>query len=113
MSKVHKSDYWYMSAFDEEKEGITTNYGNSYNADILTTGASKQTEVYHIYDLAGNVWEWTEETSMTQITEQYRIFRGGSGLDGAAIIPACYRSGYHKTNETLCNIGFREVLYMR
>ncbi len=53
----------------------------------LSTGASKDTEVNKIYDLAGNMYEWTTETGYhdepvpeeADITRtQYAVIRGGS-----------------------------------
>ena len=40
---------------------------------ILTTGASDDTKLQNIYDLAGNVWEWTLEA----IRNNIRAVRGG------------------------------------
>ena len=89
----YTSSSWYIPPFGEETEGKTTNYGTANNGDLLTTGASSYTEKYHIFDIAGNVWEWTEEASTYQTSGQYRVVRGGSCINPFATSPACYRYG--------------------
>ena len=75
-----------------------------------TTGASKKTEAYHTYDVAGNVWEWTEEVGQGTA---YRVFRGGSCADASASYPACYRHGPFTVSMVYQNYGFRTVLYIK
>ena len=71
------------------------------------------TEKYHIYDIAGNLWEWTEEDSHYQTSGQYRVCRGGSLWDTSSDRPACYRLGNCTTSWTSASIGFRAVLYIK
>lgn len=82
---------------------------------MLATGAGKQTEAYHIYDLAGNVWEWTEETSFYggNTQTQYRMIRGGNCLSSYSAYPVCYRFGSSQDSITSIDIGFRIILYMK
>ena len=62
----------------------------------------------NIYDLAGNVWEWTLEKSTT--TRDPCARRGGSyGLDGSSY-PASSR-GSTSTSGSGDGIGFRPALY--
>ena len=81
-----------------------TSYSNSI---LLTTGASDATKKMNIYDLAGNVWEWTLE--YTFYTNYPCANRGGyfssNGSDG----PASSRIGY----DTTCSDynGFRLSLF--
>ena len=56
----------------------------------FTTGASKETEAYHTYDVAGNVWEYTEEIGQNTNS---RARRGGSCYAVSSGYPACYRDG--------------------
>ncbi|MCI8962067.1 MAG: hypothetical protein HFJ18_04015, partial [Clostridia bacterium] len=51
MARAWYSRAWYLAAFGEKTEGKTSSY-SSNNGDLLTTGASRQTEKYHIYDVA-------------------------------------------------------------
>ncbi len=70
------SNVWTLKPFQSENTGTTASY-SSNNGDLLTTGASKTAQVYHIYDIAGNLWEWTEEDSHYATSGQYRVQRGG------------------------------------
>ena len=75
---------------------------------LLTTGATDKNSRMNIYDLAGNVFEWTLERSNK--TNNPCADRGGmfnySGSEG----PASYR-GSSSTSYSFFNSGFRPVLY--
>lgn len=74
---VTNSGNWTIKPFSAVTTGTTTSYENDNTyGDLLSTGASATTEKYHIFDLAGNLWEWTEENSTTSSDGQYRICRG-------------------------------------
>jgi len=115
---VWSSNVWHLAAFLGETEGKTSSY-SSNNGDLLTTGASKQTEKYHIYDVAGNLSEWTEEESLykkenaNETNVQMHNIRGGGYFNLPVNIPACYRNGDHLVNDTGLSVGFRVVLYIK
>ena len=46
---------------------------------VLTTGSSEINKVLNIYDLAGNVWEWTLEFCQNIENNEVSCLRGGSG----------------------------------
>ena len=75
---------------------------------LLSTGASESFSKMGIYDLAGNVVEWTLE--YTSNTDYPFAFRGGSCGNMGSNIPASYRFGYD-TTDCDSNLGFRCVLY--
>ena len=110
------SGHWYLPAFPstETTNGKTSIYNSddSYG-DLLTTGASAATEKYHIFDIAGNVWEWTEEASSYATTGQYRVVRGGSYVNAYGTLPACYRAGGRTVPSTDLDAGFRSTLYIK
>ena len=106
------SSAWTLKPFGTLTTGTTTTY-SSNNGDLLTTGASSTTEKYHIYDIAGNSWEWTEEDSHYATSGQYRVIRGGVYLDTSSKYPACYRYGDCTVSHTFLNVGFRAVLYIK
>ena len=96
---------WYISPWGAKQTDAKTATYTEY-----TTGASKKTEAYHTYDVAGNVWEWTEEVGQGTA---YRVFRGGSCYDASGSYPACYRNGYDSFSRVHYNFGFRAVLYIK
>ena len=103
----------------------TTNF-DSYLYKELATGASDQTKIKEIYDMAGNMWEWTTETGKHQVTKAdgkkewdsyegkntFAVLRGGSfyNFGGNAV---SHRSGSQATSWPYINIGFRVVLYIQ
>ncbi len=73
-------------------------------SDNLNVIANKQK---NIYDMAGNVWEWTMEAYDTGC----RVYRGGSyGLAGSNS-PASYRI-FNGPDILVDGIGFRLALYL-
>ena len=75
---------------------------------LLSTGASESFSKMGIYDLAGNVYEWTlEYTSTTYVP---CAGRGGVYCDVGSNCPASYRYDYSTTD---CNsyLGARVALY--
>ena len=78
-----------------------------YNAILLTTGATEATNLQNIYDIAGNVWEWTKENSSTS---NPCVHRGGSYYGMGSSNPAKNRDSA-ATNISYDNVGFRIVLW--
>ncbi len=105
------SNSWTLKPFGSETIGTTASY-SSNNGDLLTTGSSKTAQVYHIYDIAGNLWEWTEENSYYSTSGQYRVFRGGSSCDISNSYPVCYRI-CNDVSYTSQGFGFRVALYIK
>lgn len=85
-------------------------WGNYQNAQdvLLTTGETNRNCVLNLYDLAGNVWEWTLEG--TPDNARPCAVRGGSYKNDGASYPASCRFNdiVSDSNDTL---GFRAVLY--
>ena len=102
------SDVWYISTWGAKQ----INERKDANKIVeYTTGASKQTEAYHTYDVAGNTWEWTDELGSDT---KHAIIRSGSCLFSTETTPACYRAGDLTIDTDFhCNVSFRVVLYMK
>ena len=75
---------------------------------LLSTGASESFSKMGIYDLAGNVVEWTLE--YTSYTDYPCAYRGGYYPGTGSDYPASYRS-YHSKTLAISDYGFRCVLY--
>ena len=84
---------------------------------ILTTGSTEQVLRKGLYDVAGNLWEWTQEASYLanlSYNTTYNTYnlRGGSFNDAYASYPACYRN-YVCAPADNVHFGFRPVLYVK
>ena len=90
--------------------GTSTKVSASSNSNsiLLTTGASDACQKMNIYDLAGNVSEWTLE--YTASTGDPCARRGGTYSSYGSTSPASYRYGYGTTFSDFI-IGFRPSLY--
>ena len=105
--------HWIKSD-DELKDSRT--YGN-YNNSLApanensgtrrTAGFNENWKVKNIYDLAGNVWEWTSEAYSSLF-----INRGGSYNVVGSVIPVSYRSSNNASNQN-DYLGFRSRLYIK
>ena len=76
---------------------------------LLTTGADDKFSIMNIYDVAGNVWEWTMESN--QANESFEIYRGGSFNNEGDIYFATIKDHYRAGYKNSANIGFRITLY--
>ncbi len=80
----------------------------SYSSILLTTGADSSFSVQNIYDIAGNVWEWTLEK--TSNTNNPCADRGGFFIGTGSDYPAAGR--YDDSADVSSKvIGFRVSLF--
>ena len=105
--------HWIKSD-DELKDSRT--YGNYKNSlapanensgTKRTAGFNENWKVKNIYDLAGNVWEWTSEAISSDF-----IVRGGSYDGGGGAVPVSYR-GFINGSLAYDFNGFRLRLYIK
>ena len=75
---------------------------------LLTTGADSSFSVQNIYDIAGNVWEFTLEKSSN--TYNPCALRGGIYYSTGSSYPAAYRRCF-STDFSNFNFGFRVSLF--
>ena len=84
----------------------------NYHFGINTTAVSEDVKKKNLYDIAGNLWEWTEESAYTTNAHEMRIIRGGSFSNKASENYVCYRMGY-PIIDTDTRFGFRVALYIK
>ena len=121
---------WLIETGSKTKEQIaddSTSWGNYYNATFeyvnssgstatknensstrIPTGSAEYTKANNIYDLAGNVRDWTMEADSARI----RVYRGGSGSNGGGDGPAVSRSDGYPTSSSI-GYGCRSALYIK
>jgi len=92
--------------------------GNKANKTyyLLTTGASEHNKAYNLYDVAGNLWEWTEESASRYVSSTLTVnptYRGGSFWNESYKWASCFRSGDFSMTNCFASLGFRVVLYMK
>ena len=80
--------------------------------EVISTGSPK-----NIYDVAGNVWEWSAETVAQKggrnTAVGNKLLRGGSYYDSGSNGTACCRYGYDAAADASPGVGFRFVLYIK
>ena len=109
---------WTLSSTWNPSTTATTNFVDSSrnkiaqssdgNGILVTTGTSEKNKVMNIYDVAGNVWEWTLEK--TSDTNYPCAFRGGVFSTTGSDVPAASRS-YGSTGGSYVSVGFRVSLF--
>lgn len=86
------------------------NTGNYIKGKLQNSGSNENWKAFNIYDMAGNLAEWTSEIN-SQNTEQ-SVYRStdfsGNGMYG----PVSYRAFSDTGDYAYPNIGFRVVMYL-
>ena len=109
---------WSLSSTWNQSTKPTTNFVDSSrnkiaqssdgNGILVTTGTSEKNKVMNIYDIAGNVWEWTLEK--TSYVSYPCAERGGFFNNDGSDSPAVDR-GYNDTTYAYSSVGFRLSLW--
>ena len=84
---------------------------------VTVEGDPTRNSACNIYDMAGNMWEWTTETgkhdSKATDATNYAVRRGGSFFNLGSGYPVSGRLGYNSVGVCDVDIGFRVVLYIQ
>ena len=121
---------WLIESGEKTKEEVisdSTSWGNYRNATFtytnssgstvtknqnfgtrIPTGSTEYTKANNIYDLAGNVWDWTMEA----YSSSYRVLPGGYHYGVGNDFPARYRFNDNPTDSS-SDFGCRVSLYIK
>jgi formylglycine-generating enzyme required for sulfatase activity len=82
--------------------------GRARFASASTAAVGSYAPVHGLYDMAGNVWEWTDAPSAegSVAAGTTRVARGGSWFNGADWLRAAHRLHY-PSDAFLVDVGFR------
>ena len=86
-----------------------------YHYGIKTTAISEDVKKKNLYDIAGNLWEWTQEIAYIKdgSNESY-VMRGGSYQNVVSSNGrVAYSRSYDPVTRTNTYYGFRPVLYIK
>ena len=81
---------------------------NSWKNNLTSCGSSDDYRVKNIYDLAGNVFEWTMEA----ISTYNRVLRGGNFSFSGSEFPVSSRGDGTPGSDVVVSLGFRVALYL-
>ncbi len=101
-----RANYWNSGDPFEGNEVETTPVGMYNGQTIQGFSTTDSPSPYGAYDLAGNVFNWTD--SWWSDTSSGRVVRGGSWHGGTAYLRSWFRGSYGPT-DSYYNIGFRCV----
>ena len=95
--------------YEDDTFSRTTGLINTFLATtgLINTGSKEETKANNIYDLAGNVWEWTKEAMLPD----YQVFRGGDYDFSASYYPSYFRNN-RSPDYTSSGVGFRPAIYL-
>ena len=99
---------YYNATFQYTNSSGSTATKNQSSSVRIPTGSTEYTKANNIYDLAGNVWEWTMEAH----TSYSRVFRGGIYGNYGTYFPASSRYSNYPTGSNSYD-GCRATLYIK
>ena len=102
-----KDQLYENNSFVANSENMGNYYDNDTTNDPRLTGSDIKYKIKNIYDLGGNVSEWTMEAK----DNNQRVARGSNYNSLGANGPASNRYGGEPTHSDV-NLGFRVTLYL-
>lgn len=67
----------------------------------------KEPNIWGLYDMLGNIWEWCSDIYDETVYGSYRIFRGGGWCDDERSVMATTRRRSHPISFKIEDLGFR------
>jgi formylglycine-generating enzyme required for sulfatase activity/predicted phosphodiesterase len=112
-----------FSSGDEEKDLERAGWYGKNSDGKLHPAGEKEPNAFGLYDMHGNVWEWTEDDMhgnykgapddgrawIDDPRGSYRVVRGGSWFDSARLCRSAFR-GRNRPDFRISYLGFRLVL---
>ncbi len=92
------------------KGQVEQNTGTNYIE--LATGSSDDFKLYNIYDMAGNMWEWTTGHNIHD-NQMFVVLRGGGFEINGATFPVVRAHGSDIITRYFIYVSFRVVLYVK
>ena len=86
---------------------VKSEYGN-HSGNVADCGAFEDDKFKNIYDLCGNLGEWTMEAD----SSDHRVLRGGNFYGSGSNCPVSIRDVISPDNDGNNNLGFRTALYL-
>ncbi len=111
VSLTHSTDLksdWFTESNVQKKDDYTNRW--IFPTGVFETENGRNTAQKNIYDVAGNVWEWT--TEIPQYSESNVIIRGGSARNTSLNVGTTREGIYSDTSSIRWYFGFRIVLYV-
>ena len=96
---------WILTGSDASKVSVSK-YEN-HSSNLKNAGETKKDKINNIYDLEGNLIEYSLEAQ----GESYRVMRGGGYLQSALATERTYENSFIQSNYSYC--GSRITLYIK
>ena len=100
---------YYNATFQYTNSSGVTATKNENSSTTIPTGSTEYTKANNIYDLAGNVHDWTMEADSTFS----RVMRGGNYNYDGSDYPARYRDDGYNPSYSSSYCGCRAALYIK
>ncbi len=105
--------YAIIDVYKSEMTNDFTKSDTEYYKGIRTTASSESLKKKNLYDVAGNLWEWTQEAIYQDNGLENYTIRGGSCLNSETNFPACVFGSTGDVASSYLSNGFRPALYIK
>ena len=116
---------WIVSQTYKRENSMATGYTELATGVTAIEGSTSQNKIKNIYDMAGNIWEWTTEVGNHSSNKElltvdqnnmavYSIVRGGSFDNVGTANQISFRhGGLNVSDDRYVSVGFRVALYIK